>query len=395
MSASPVAETLLTLVLIIVAARLGGFLARKIKQPAVLGELVAGVLLGPSLFHLVNEHDPVLTFLAEIGVIILLFLVGLESNIHSLLKVGKASSLVAIIGVVAPFAFGYWYFIVNGYPSTVALFVGATFTATSVGITMRVLSELGKTNSNEGKVILGAAVIDDVLGLIILGIVIGIVSTGHVDLFSTIRLGVYSVVFLFGSIYIGLKFVPRIYSIIHKLEKQRTFVISTFIFALALSLIANWIGLATIVGSFAAGLILERTEHKEHFEEKMKPVADLFVPVFFVMAGAVMDVHTLFNLEVIGPILILTGLAIVSKVIAGVGAYGKASMLQVGIGMIPRGEVGLIFATYGLTYSIISTQLYSIMVVVIMLTTFVTPPLLAAYMTRGKKEKERGIPDFS
>ncbi|MBS3098570.1 cation:proton antiporter [Candidatus Woesearchaeota archaeon] len=395
MSTSQIGILLIKLVIIILAARLFGYLAEKIKQPAVLGELIAGVLLGPSLFNIVHESDPVLNFLSNIGVIILLFIVGLESNIYHLLKVGRASFTVACIGVVVPFFLGYFYFIFNGYPMTVAMLVGGTLTATSVGITMRVLSELGKTSSEEGKIILGAAVIDDVLGLIVLAVVIGIVTSGHVSLFNVFKLSAYSILFLVGSIYLGIKFVPVIYKIVHKLELEKTFVISAFVFALALAIIANWIGLATIVGSFAAGLILERTEHKEHFQERMKPVADLFVPIFFVMAGALMNVK-LFNLEILLPILTLTVIAIVGKIVAGIGAYGtKASKFQIGLGMIPRGEVGLIFATYGLTYKIVSNELYSILVIIIMLTTFVTPPLLAKYMKKGKHEESKGIADVS
>ncbi len=395
MAFSPILILLIKLVIIIAAARLFGYLAEKIKQPAVLGELIAGVLLGPSLFSLVEESDPVLKFLSEIGVIILLFIVGLESNLHQLLKVGRASMSVAFIGVAVPMALGYFYFVLTGHSVAEALLVGGTLTATSVGITMRVMSELGKTNSEEGKIILGAAVIDDVIGLIILAVVVGIIGSGHVSLFNIFKLSAYSILFLAGSIYLGIKYVPAIHRFAHRLELEKTFVISAFLFALALAIIANWIGLATIVGSFAAGLVLERSEHKEHFKEKMKPVADLFVPIFFVMAGAVMNVKA-FNLQVLLPIAILFVIAIIGKIVAGIGAYGtNANKFHIGLGMIPRGEVGLIFAAYGLTYKIISNELYSILVIVIMLTTFITPPLLAKFMKKGKPEERKGIPDFA
>lgn len=396
MSSSAVAIILMKIVIIIAVARLLGYLAERLKQPAVLGELIAGILLGPSLFDLVHETDPIFTFLAEIGVIVLLFLVGLESNIYQLLKVGKASFFVAVLGILVPFGLGYFYCIYAGYSTMIALLVGGTLTATSVGITMRVLSELGKTNSEEGKIILGAAVLDDIIGLIVLAVIVGILATGKVSLFTVLELSGYSLLFLIGSIYLGIVFVPTIHKLVHKLELEKTFVISAFIFALFLAALANWIGLATIIGSFAAGLVLERTEHKEHFHQKMKPVADLFVPIFFVMAGAVMDVRTLLNLNVLLPILILTAIAVVGKIVAGLGAHGtKASKVAVGLGMIPRGEVGLIFATYGLSYKIFSSELYSIIVVVVMLTTFVTPPLLVKVLKKGKPEEKKGIADFS
>lgn len=392
LTSAQVEEVLIRLLLIVFVARAFGYIAEKLKQPAVLGELIAGILLGPSLLNLISVDDPILKFLSELGVIILLFLVGLESNIYQLMKVGRASFLVAGIGVAVPLALGYFYFTLSGHSATASLLVGGTLTATSVGITMRVLSDLGKTSSEEGRIILGAAVIDDVLGLIVLAVVLGIVSTGHFSALNVAKLSLYSVLFLAGSIFLGIKFVPAIYRALHRLELERTFVIAAFIFALALAIAANQIGLATVVGSFAAGLILERTEHKVHYHEKMKPVADLFVPIFFVLAGSLMDIRALGNLNVLAPIAILTAIAIAGKVVAGIGAVGTtARKFIVGLGMIPRGEVGLIFAAYGFTNKIITADLYSLLVVVVMLTTFVTPPLLARFMGKGQPENPKGI----
>lgn len=377
-------KILLEILIIMIAAKIAGWLCHKIKQSAVLGELIVGVILGPSLLNFIQPgSSEILVFLAEFGVIILLFEVGLESNIYKLLKVGLASILVAVVGVALPFAGGYLYYITRGATSLVALFVGATLTATSVGITMRIFSEKGKIDTNEGKIILGAAVIDDVLGLIILSVLVGIAEVGRVSLMSIGKISLFSTLFLAGSIFIGIKTAPFLLRVVKYLNIKRTFALTGVVFAFALAYIANQIGLATIVGAFAAGLILETTEDKEHIREKIKPLSDVFVPFFFVNAGIMMDLKTLSNTTVLVPIIILLFIAVLGKVLAGSAAIkAKANKLVVGIGMIPRGEVGLIFATFGVTNNIVGQEMYAILVTVIMLTTLIAPPLLAWSMER-------------
>jgi len=374
---------ILKLIVVLAAARFAGILAEKIKQPAVLGELLAGVVLGPSIFSFIEPgHEPILAFLAEIGVILLLFEVGLESNIHQLLKAGLASTLVAIIGVVLPFGLGYVYAYSAGMSSIVSIFIGATLTATSVGVTMRVFSELKKIQSEEAKVILGAAVIDDIIGLIILSVIVGIIETGSVSITGIGKIVLYSVVFLVATLAIGIKFTPFIFKIIHALKIRRTFVISAFLFTLVLAFFANKIGLATIVGAFAAGLVLERTQHKEHIVEKIKPVSNIFVPIFFVMAGVYLNIWSMFEGGgVMRLVFMLFAIAIVGKIASGLGCVRTtAKRFAVGLGMIPRGEVGLIFASYGLTHGIVGDSLYSILVIVIMLSTLIVPPILKPFV---------------
>ena len=373
---------ILKLIVILASAKFAGILAEKLKQPPVLGELLAGVVLGPSIFGFIQPGgEAVLTFLAEIGVILLLFEVGLESNIHQLLKSGLASLLVATIGVAVPFGLGYYYSIAAGFSNLVAIFIGATLTATSVGVTMRVFSDLNKVQSEEAKVILGAAVIDDVIGLIILSVLVGIVETGTVSMPGIGKILLYSVVFLVASIAIGIRFTPFIFRIVHALNIRRTFVISAFLFALALAFVANKIGLATIVGAFAAGLILEQTQHKEHIIERIKPVSNLFVPLFFVMAGVYLNVWSMFEPGIFHLVLVILGIAVVGKMASGLGCVRtKARRYAVGLGMIPRGEVGLIFASYGLTTGLATEALYSALVIVIMLSTLIVPPLLKPFV---------------
>ncbi len=381
-------DHILTLILILAAAKLAGFIAERLKQPAVLGELLVGIILGPSLLGLIHADVEVLVFIAEIGVILLLFDVGLKSNIDELLTAGKTSSLVAIIGVVVPLLFGYIYsteFL--GLDPIIAFFVGATLTATSVGVTMRVLSDMRKVKSEEGKVILGAAVIDDILGLILLSILVDIVASGHLSIFNVGKISLLSAAFLALSIFLGIKLAPRIIRLAEHLHVRRTFIITSFIFALSLAYIANSIGLATIVGSFAAGLVLEKTQNKIQFQKKIKPVADLFVPVFFVMSGVMVNISTISNMDIIITGLVLTVIAIIGKLVAGLGCWGStAKILPVGIGMVPRGEVGLIFASFGLTHALIQEDMYSILIIVIILTTLITPPLLVQLMRKIKHE---------
>ena len=384
-----IGEILLKFLIILIAAKIAGWVCHRLKQSAVLGELIVGMLLGVSLFNIITpEIHGVFAFLAELGVIILLFEVGIESNIYKLLKVGLASSLVAVVGVILPFLFGFLFFkIFLGSTSLVAMFVGATLTATSIGITMRIFSEKKAIDSNEGKVILGAAVIDDVLGLIILSVLAGIVEFGKVSLFNIGKISFLSILFLAGSIYLGIKLAPLLLKFTNKLLVNRTYAITAIVFAFGLAYIADYIGLATIVGSFAAGLILETREDKDKIRDRIKPLADVFVPIFFVNAGMLMDVKMLANLGVLIPIIALFALAVISKIAAGIAAIGvKVKKIVIGLGMIPRGEVGIIFATFGLTNKVITPELYALLVVVIMLTTFVAPPLLSW----GMKKMETG-----
>ncbi len=374
-----IGEILFKFLIILISAKIAGWICHRFKQSAVLGELLAGMLLGVSLFNIITpEIKEIFTFLAEFGVIILLFEVGLESNIYKLLKVGLASSLVAVVGIALPFAMGFFLFQFLGYSALVSMFVGATLTATSVGVTMRIFSEKNAIDSNEGKVILGAAIIDDILGLIILSVLAGIVEFGKVSLFNIGKISLFSILFLAGSIYLGIKIAPYLLKLTKKFEVKRTYAITAIVFAFGLAYIANWIGLATIVGAFAAGLILETREDKDHIRERIRPLADVFVPIFFVNAGMLMDVKTLGNTAILLPLALLFVVAFLGKIIAGFAALKvKAKKLVIGIGMIPRGEVGIIFATFGLANKIVTAELYALLVVVIMLTTFVAPPLLS------------------
>ena len=380
-------DALVRVVIILITAKLAGELFEKFRQSAVLGELLVGVLLGPSLLGFIDPTNEILKFLAEVGVILLLFEVGLESNLVKMLKVGWNSFRVAIIGVLIPFILGWAYYHFMGHTLMVSLFVGATLTATSVGVTIRVLGDIKKVDSPEGRVILGAAVIDDIIGLIILSVLVSMIQVGSVQVSVIARSIVFAMLFLVLTTWIGIRYAETIFKYVHSMQVRGALISASVAFAFILAVLANLIGLATIVGSFAAGLVLETTERKEHIIRRIAPVSDLFVPMFFIMAGAHTDLHSL-SLRALPIIGILFVIAIISKLVSGWGCQKKvASRLGVGIGMMPRGEVGLIFATIGLSGGIISAELYGILVIVIMATTLVTPPVLRpVLLAQGKKE---------
>ncbi len=372
-------ELLLGLVLVWLAAKLAGEAMERVGQTAVLGELLAGVLIGPGLLGLVHESE-VLHSLAELGVLILLFEVGLESDVDELLSAGLQATLVAAVGVVLPFAAGYAVMHWLGHPPLVSVFVGATLTATSVGITARVLADLGRLQDPTANVVLGAAVVDDVLGLIILAVVTGAAQTGGVSAGSVALLTGKAVIFLVAAIFLGLRLAPILVAWISRLRARGTLVVYSLAFAMGLAALADLIGLATIIGAFAAGLILAKTDRRAPIEERVRPVADLFVPVFFVTVGMKVEptrLNPLADETQLGLAILLTVLAVAAKLATGLVAYRPGvRRWVVGVGMVPRGEVGLIFAGTGLAIGVVTADLYSALVVAVMLTTFAAPPWL-------------------
>ncbi len=393
----PIATLLVSLAAILLGAKLFGDFAERIGQPAVLGELVAGVLLGPSLFGIIPAEGAladVLHVVAELGVILLLFEIGLETDLREMFRVGPAALAVAGVGVVLPFALGYLYWTGGGpgvpleSASTAAIFVGATLTATSVGITARVLSDLGRMRTREARIILGAAVIDDVLGLVILTVVTGIVAGGAVSLLGTARVLGIAVGFLVVAVVLGRLIAPRLLRIAEGMRVRGVLVATAVAVAFGLAGLAELAGSAHILGAFAAGLILSGTHQFDTIERDLKPVASIFAPVFFVVVGASVDLRLLDpSREGAGGLLLLTlllsVLAIVGKVAAGWAApWERYRRLAVGVGMVPRGEVGLIFANIGLRSGVINDAVFSALLLVVMISTFVAPPALKALFSR-------------
>ena len=391
---------LLALVILLPAAKVSGWVVEKFGQPAVLGELLAGMLLGNlSLVGFTGldylKGDAGLEILARVGVILLLFEVGLDSSLTDLLKVGLSSLLVAIVGVILPFGLGWLVssLLLSEQSPYVHAFIGATLCATSVGITARVLQESDRLKSREAKIILGAAVIDDVLGLVVLAVISGIImgaGTGtSAGAGSVIWLVVKVSIFLAGSLALGVFFVPRIVRQVAKAKSKGMLFTFALAFCFLLSYLSTVMGLAAIVGAFAAGLILEAVpfqellQEDEHSpEEMLHPISTFLVPLFFLYMGIQIELASLFRFEVIGLALALTIVAIIGKQVCGLVAVEKGlNRLAIGLGMVPRGEVGLIFAGVGLKLNIggrpiLSENVFAAILVMVIITTLLTPPLL-------------------
>jgi len=386
----PVAPVLFGLIIILLAAKLGGELFEKIKQPAVLGELVFGILIGNIVLFTGGAYDfnylfqsESIDIMARLGVMILLFQVGLESNIKDMMKVGISSFIVAVIGVAAPMILGYFIssWIIPEVGFNVHLFIGATLTATSVGITARVLKDLNKLSTPEAKVILGAAVIDDVLGLIILSIVCGIIVSGAVSVGAVVQTSLIAITFLFGSIMLGLWFSPKIGKWVSKMKVEGMKIVTAFLFLFLMAYIADLVGLATIVGAFAAGLVLDdvhfKNKREHHIEVLVKPLYCIFVPIFFVLMGIQVKLDVFLDPKIILIALGITVASIIGKQVCGLGVRCKqANKRTVGIGMISRGEVGLIFAGVGKELGVIDDSIFGSIIIMVILTTLVAPPLL-------------------
>ncbi len=411
-----VEKFILILAVILIVAKALGELFERMKLPAVLGELIAGIILGGSILAIVPTSAgqtgyETFHLLAEVGLAILLFEIGLETNIRDLVKVGPQSTLVAIVGIVAPFFLGFFSIVAfqkfgllntsDQLTTIIAITTGATLTATSVGITARVLSDMDKLNTTESQIILGAAVVDDIIGLIILGVVSGLIEAfnsgtgGGVSMLGLTVTIIKSFGFLVAAIIAGNLICRWLFDFISKLKVRGVLLLSAVAFAFLYSYAASLMGLAPIVGAFAAGLVLRRTDQFKTIEHNLKPVSDFFTPIFFVMVGAKVDILA-FNPfapdggNILSIALILFVLAMIGKYISGYAVTDKRiNSKAVGIGMIPRGEVGLIFAQVGLDYGIFDLKMFSAVTVMVMLTTFIAPPLLQIVLrSNGQKQLE-------
>lgn len=428
----PVSPVLVMLLVILAAAKIGGEIFERLHQPAVLGELLAGVaignaylLFGDGQFEMIlamTHHGGPVDIMSRIGVILLLFAVGLESNVQDMMKVGPSSLLVAIVGVVAPFAMGYFLaewlgfgeqvaahfaemnFTVN--PHNVSLFAGATMTATSVGITARVFKDMGKLDLKEARIILGAAVLDDVIGLIILAVVAGIITAsadgGTLHFSEVVIITGKAVAFLLAAVLAGGWIATHSMRWFARLRVGGLMTVTSLAFCFLLAWLANLIGLAPIVGAFAAGLVLDPVHFRDfkdrshfgneiHIDDLIRPLSDFFVPLFFVLMGIGVALETLTDPETLLMGVILTAAALIGKLACGLGVVEKGvGRMMVGVGMIPRGEVGLIFAAIGKSLHVVDDGLYSAFVMMVIITTLVTPPLLKVLIDRQLRAAPAG-----
>ena len=420
------AGVLLSLVVIYIASKLGGEVCLRLNLPPVLGELVGGVLIGVSVFKLLlfpeggvaaeeslimqlllgatdltpgvaqevfSAQSEVVSIISELGVIILLFEIGLESDLKELIRVGPQAAIVAIVGVVTPFTLGtvglITLFNVDPIPS---VFAGAALTATSIGITAKVLAEINQLSSNEGQIIIGAAVMDDILGIIVLAVVGSLVKTGEIQVTNIVYLVISATAFVVGSILLGRLLSPFYVGLVNRMKTRGQLLLVSLCIAFVLSFIAQIVQLEAILGSFAAGLILAETEKREDLEEQILPLSDFFVPVFFVCVGAKTDVSVLnpaipANREGLIIAAFLIVVAIVGKVVTGFTLVGKSDLnkLAIGVGMIPRGEVGLVFAGVGAASGALTSSTEAAIIMMVIITTFVAPPWLRVAFKGGEE----------
>lgn len=368
------------LVAVIFTTQIFGIAAQRVGQPAVLGELLAGIVLGGSVLGILNPDAMVIRSLAEIGVLILLFEIGLHTNLRSLARVGGPALTVGAVGVIVPFALGFFAARAFGVGHSVAIICGASLSATSIGISARVLSDLGRLDSDEGRIVLGAAVFDDVIGLIILSVVSGLATGKPVTLAGVAVTSAAAIGFIVVAIVIATRAIPPVFRLAEKLDNAGTLGALGLAFAFLLAWLADMAGSAMIIGAFSAGLVLNNTEQRRQIEKSTTTIAHFFVPIFFAVVGAAVDLGSLGD-----PIALKVGAAlfvvgVFGKFVAGYAPFWyKGQKSLIGMAMIPRGEVGLIFASMGLATGALNIGMFSAITLMVMGTTFLAPPLLSRF----------------
>ena len=371
-------QTLLfELFVIFVAAKLGGELFERLKMPAVLGEILSGVVFGPFTLKWVVPSATVLS-IAELGAIFLLFTVGLETRPKDLLKVGREATGVALGGIALPFLFGFGYMELSGHPAHESTFVAAAMVATSVGITARVLRDLDALKTLAAKIILGAAVLDDIIGMILLAFVVGLASVGGVQWLQLTVLTFEAVAFCIFMLFVAPRVMRRVSPNIGRLSTHNPQLILALTICLGLSVAAERIGLAAIVGAFFAGLTFSDFSPRWNLQPRVEAINEFLAPFFFFTMGARLDLRVL-TPQLVVSALVICVLAIVAKIIGcGLPVLGKGyqTAMQVGVGMTPRGEVGLIVALIGLQMNMVSPSAYAIVIFMTAATTIFAPPVL-------------------
>lgn len=389
------AEILLTLFAIFVAAQIGAEIAQRLKLPGVVGEIVAGCAIGPSALGWISveqiQSGTPLDVLAEIGVVLLLFSVGLETRLDDLKKVGRSAFLVGLLGVIVPFVLGALWAHGNGFEWMKSLFVAAAFVATSAGITARVLQELGVITRIESRVILGAAVIDDILAMLLLGVVTSLQGGGGINIGSLLLVLAQAIGFVAVIGWVGTRVMRRRAHWLDRPINPMSPLTIALAICLGLAFLSTEFGLAAIIGAFLAGMIASEMHQREELEHQMQPLLALLTPFFFVITGAKIDLGVFGNAAALWMLLVVTIIAVISKFVGGfLGALslGRNGATIVGVGMVPRGEVGVVIASLGLAAGVFTNQTYAVIVAMSLLTSIITPPLLAVLLKRSRGEDD-------
>lgn len=391
-STSHTNEILISLLLMFAAAKLFAEIFERLKQPAVVGEILAGLLIGPSVLGWVSPNEITHT-MAELGVIFLLFSVGLETKPRSILQVGMTATLVAVLGVIVPFIAGWAYMHYSGHSQIESLFLGAAMVATSVGITARVLSGMGLLSLKTSRIILGAAVIDDVLGLLVLAVVSSMAG-GAIDYAEVGITAMLSIGFIIAVAAIGAPAMNRIAPKIIGLRIGHSLFIGAILLCFGLAAVAATIGIAAIIGAFLAGMALAEAAEKEHkTHEQVRGVTEFFTPFFLVNIGMQLNLDAFTDRETIIASLVITVLAVVTKFVGcGLASIrlGLRRAAQIGVGMAPRGEVGIVVAQIGLGLGVISDHVFAVVLFMAVATTMIAPPLMVPLFKGERPEPLEG-----
>ena len=384
---------LANLFIVFIAAIIGAEIAQRLKMPAVVGEIAAGVAVSPAALGWITLDHP-LEALSELGVVLLLFAVGLETSLADLRSVGRRAVVVAGLGVALPFVLGAGWAVLQEYPTPKALFVGAAFVATSAGITANVLRELGVLRREESRLILGAAVIDDILAMLLLGVVTSFQSHGEVDVPRLLLIVLQALAFVAIIAVVGRHVVQKKANLLELPLNPLSPLCLSLAACLGLAAAAAYIGLAAIIGAFLAGMILSESPQRAQLEKQVSVLVVLLTPFFFVSTGAKVDLGLLASWSAVTVMLSVTVLAFLGKLIGcGIGArgLGARSALIVGVGMAPRGEVGIIVASLGLAAGAFSPELYGIIIAMSLLTSVAAPPLLARLFGKENAQPPAGV----
>ncbi|HYU51974.1 MAG TPA: cation:proton antiporter, partial [Gemmatimonadaceae bacterium] len=379
-------QLLLVLAAVLITTRALAVLAVKLGQPAILGELIGGVILGASALGILDPADLAIKTLAELGLLILLFEIGLQTDLRALTRVGGTAFIIAVIGVTLPFLFGYSALIAMGVNNLAAIVCGASLTATSIGISTRVLADLGFLQTEEGRVVLGTAVLDDIIGLVILSVVGSFAAGAAITAGGVIRTSAVAFGFVAGAIAIGSFVVPPLFRALHRLRSPRTIAVVGLSFAFLLAALAGMLGSAIIVGGFVAGVLLNRIEQCDEVRRSAAAMGSLLTPIFFASVGASVDIRTLAQPRTLLITLVLLGTGAIGKILAAyVPWWFRGNKALVGVALLPRGEVELIVAQTGLAIGALDVSLFGAITLMVLVITLISPPLIYGVAKRDPR----------
>ena len=386
---TPFVKLLLVLAAVLVTTRALSALAEKFRQPAILGELVGGVLLGASALGILDPGEPAIRTLAQLGLLILLFEIGLATDLRALGKVGGTAAVIAVGGVVLPFALGYAALIAIGIDRFPAIVCAATLTATSIGISTRVLAELGFLPTREGRVVLGAAVLDAIIGLVILSVISVFAGGAIVTAMDIIRASALAFGFVVVALLVGSLVVPPLFRAAKQLRSPTTIAVMGLVFAFALAAVAGLLGSSIMVGAFVAGVLLNRIQQRDDVLGFAAPIGSFLTPIFFASVGASVDLRALVEPRTMLITVVLLAAGVAGKLIAAyIPFWFKGNKALIGVAMLPRGEVELIVAQTGLAIGALDASLFGAITLMVLLTTLLSPPLIQAVARRDRRARD-------